>query len=124
MLSKQEKKRIRFYRKVVVAGLVLALGLTIVNAGSPINLFKSMVATEEDYHELATKIETYIVAEYERQKETNAEDVNLASIVSEAKRLNDLGLTITYNDSYFKSISIFKELDTAAIQIKKIELNN
>jgi len=122
-LTRKKKQQIKRLRKSVIVLSVLVLGLVIVNIGGTLNLFESMSATEEDYYELADKLETYIMAEYERQMELNNGEVKLASIVKDAKRLNNLGLTITYNDGYYKSVAISLDLDTKIKLIKIFDLN-
>jgi len=123
-LSRQEKARLRKWRKRALVTSILLVGLVIVNLNSPTNMLDCLTATQKDYEELADKMESYIIAEYQRQVELYGEEnVNLASIIKDVKRLNTLGLDINYKDSeYLKSVSICKSIDAKVIYLKTIDL--
>lgn len=97
-------------KRIAMLGLILALGLSIIN-------HKSLFASNEEMKSSAEVMSRYIIAEYQR----DSKNVDLEKICKTAKKLDDYGLKIIVNvDGEEKSISFVKDMDPSPLLIKTL----
>jgi hypothetical protein len=97
-------------KKIAMLGLILALGLVIIN-------HKSLFATNEEMIGSAEVMSRYIIAEYQRE----GKDADLEKICRTAKRLDDYGLKLIVNeDGAEKTISFVKDMDPSPLNVKTL----
>jgi hypothetical protein len=93
-------------RRAIVLGVVLLIGLLIVN--KPTSLFVA-----QDYEGTAKVMANFVVAEYEREKAINPDGVDIQKICRMAERLDDTkGLDVAYSKIENK-VRVYMSLDGA-----------
>lgn len=113
IIEKREiRKQQQRVRRIIALGLIMVTGLVIMN-------WKSMFASQEDMKTSADVMSRYIIAEAQLQ----GENADFKEICKYAKKLDETGLSITFEERGLKTtVYFFKDQDPSPKQVAVLEI--